>query len=457
MESGSFGTGAFSRSASDLDPDTTYEFRAKAHNSAGWGYGITLTFTTSSSIDQAYTFYLAEGSTDWGFSTWISILNPNEEPVTVRVVYMTDQGPVRKGDTQIPADSTMTINPEADLGTADFSTSVVCLEHKQIAVERTMLWNGPDIHTSIGVEEPSDTWYFAEGSSDWGFETWLLIQNRCQEEAECEITYMTEGGRNVPVSVVIPPCTRRTYNMADFIGADDASIKVTSNQGIICERTMYRNNRREGHCSVGAVEPSTDYYLAEGSTDWGFTTYILVQNPNDSPITVHANYNTTGTPPPYDIEYYTLPPHSRKTIKVNDILGGYDFSTHVSGDWPIIAERAMYWDSGTGEACHASLGLIKPYNKFYVPFGKTSDGWETFVLVQNPNGEDINVTLKITGLGAVTERIPANSRKTFNLSDIAEPGDFGITVESEDKIMVEKAMYFNNRSGGSDTIGVPVE
>ncbi|MBN1288466.1 MAG: hypothetical protein JXA49_02375, partial [Actinobacteria bacterium] len=289
------------------------------------------------------------------------------------------------------------------------------------------------------------------------FETWLLIQNCSLEEAECEINYMTESGRNVPVSVVIPPSTRQTFNMADFIGADDASIRVTSNQEIICERTMYRNGRRGGHCSVGAALPSTDYYLAEGSTAWGFTTYILVQNPNDSPVTVNADYNTTGTSPPYNNEDHVLPPHSRKTIRANDILGGHDFSTHVSGDRPIIAERAMYWNSGTGEACHASLGLVKPCNKFYIPFGKTSDGWETFVLVQNPNGRDIDVTLTMTGQGAVTERVPANSRKTFNLCDIAGPGVVGITVESEDRIMVEKAMYFNNRSGGSDTIGALIK
>ncbi|MDY6796218.1 MAG: SdiA-regulated domain-containing protein [Actinomycetota bacterium] len=456
-ESGSYGTGSFSRSVSSLAPGKTYEYRSKAHNSAGWGYGSTMTFTTSSAADSSSTYYLAEGSTDWGFSTWISILNPNNEPVTAQVFYMTDQGPVRRGGTPIPADSIITINPEADLGAEDFSTSVVCLENKPIAVERTMLWNGPDIHTSIGVEKPSDTWYFAEGSSNWGFETWLLIQNRCEEEAECQITYMTEGGLSIPVSVVIPPSTRHSYNMADFIGADDASIKVTSNKEIICERAMYRNNRREGHCSVGAVEPSTDYFLAEGSTDWGFTTYLLVQNPNDSPVKVHADYETTRGTPPCNPEHHTLPPHSRKTIKVNDVLGACDFSIHIVGDLPIIAERAMYWDNGTGEACHASLGLIKPYNKFYVPFGKTSDGWETFVLVQNSNGEDIDVAFKITGLDAFTDRVPANSRKTYNLSDITEPGDLGLIIESEDKIMVEKALYFDNRSGGSDTIGVPIE
>jgi len=38
-ESGSYGAGSFSRLIAGLDHDKTYHFRAKAHNSAGWGYG----------------------------------------------------------------------------------------------------------------------------------------------------------------------------------------------------------------------------------------------------------------------------------------------------------------------------------------------------------------------------------------------------------------------------------
>ena len=38
-ESGSFGTGVFSHAIDGLNPGATYYFRAKAHNSAGWGYG----------------------------------------------------------------------------------------------------------------------------------------------------------------------------------------------------------------------------------------------------------------------------------------------------------------------------------------------------------------------------------------------------------------------------------
>jgi len=46
-ETGNFGTGSFSYLITELDPDTTYYFRAKAHNSAGWGYGDELSFSTS--------------------------------------------------------------------------------------------------------------------------------------------------------------------------------------------------------------------------------------------------------------------------------------------------------------------------------------------------------------------------------------------------------------------------
>lgn len=45
-ESGSFGVASFAHVLTGLSPNTTYHFRAKAHNSAGWGYGADVEFTT---------------------------------------------------------------------------------------------------------------------------------------------------------------------------------------------------------------------------------------------------------------------------------------------------------------------------------------------------------------------------------------------------------------------------
>ena len=47
LDGGSFGVGAFNESAGGLSAETTYYFRAFAHNSAGYTYGGELTFTTT--------------------------------------------------------------------------------------------------------------------------------------------------------------------------------------------------------------------------------------------------------------------------------------------------------------------------------------------------------------------------------------------------------------------------
>jgi len=83
---------------------------------------------------------------------------------------------------------------------------------------------------------------------------------------------------------------------------------------------MYRNNRREGHESIGTTATATDYFLAEGAIGYasGFTTYVLVQNPQSTPTNVSITYMTQNgsvTGPAFQ-----MPANTRKTIRVNDQL-----------------------------------------------------------------------------------------------------------------------------------------
>ncbi len=240
-------------------------------------------------------WYLAEGSTDWGYNCYITIENPNPTPVTAHVSYMTKSGPREKADLTLPASSQTTVNPKDDLGATDFSTRVTCKDGNTIAVDRTMTWTGPgaaspEAHSSTGVTSPETNWYLPEGSTAWGFECWLVIQNPNTSEATCTVTYMIEGAGAKTVVKKVPASSRATFNVADDVKEKDTSIKVTSDIPVIPERAMYRNNRREGHDSIGTTTPATDYYLAEGTTAWGFTTYVLVQNPNDTPANVTVTY-----------------------------------------------------------------------------------------------------------------------------------------------------------------------
>ena len=141
------------------------------------------------------TVYLAEGSTDWGYSAYISIENPNTSSATVKLTYQTRSGPVAGPQFSMAPQSQATVNPAETVGSTDFSTKVECLEGKTISADRTMTWVGPgapceEAHNSVGVSGPAKTWYLPEGSSNWGFETWTLVQNPGNTKANVTLTYM---------------------------------------------------------------------------------------------------------------------------------------------------------------------------------------------------------------------------------------------------------------------------
>jgi len=70
----------------------------------------------------------------------------------------------------------------------------------------------------------------------------------------------------------------------------------------------------------------------------------------------------------------------------------------------------------------------------------------------------VEVSYLKAGGGAVslTKSIPANSRKTCGMKDKIPSGRASIKVTckaARKKIMCERAMYWNNRGAGIDTIG----
>ena len=445
-----------------------------AFNNVTASHSIAATFS-----DQWSTWYLPEGSSAWGFAAAINIENPNGQDLNARVTYMKKDGTTKEQMVGLPKMSKVTVSPLDTIGATDFSTKVECVQGKTIAVDRSMYWQidgsqAAATTNSIGVTAPSNEWFLAEGSSNWGFTTWLLIQNPSDVEANATVVYMIEGVGPKPVAHVIPAHSRASFNMVDEIGKADASMLVVSNVGVIPERAVYtsaldangQTMKREGHDSVGVTRPANDFYLAEGSTAWGFTTYVLVQNPNAVTANVTLTYMTAQGPIPS--VKFAMPANSRKTIRVNDKYPGFDLSTKVHADVPIVAERSMFWaaDGVGGLATHDSIGTSAAHGLWYLPDGQTGvddGGTETYTLVQNPNNAPVQVRISYLSLGGTnnvvfTDTVAANSRKTYNMAD-KYPGaevSASIMVESltEGKnVIVERSIYGNARWGGSDSLG----
>ena len=99
----------------------------------------------------------------------------------------------------------------------------------------------------------AQTWYLPEGSTAWGFETFLLMENTTDVDATVNVIYNTTQYGRIPrvQPLNVPPSSRVTLKVNDDIPNVDLSIEVQSTQKIVCERAIYWNNRIEAHDSIG--------------------------------------------------------------------------------------------------------------------------------------------------------------------------------------------------------------
>jgi len=411
-------------------------------------------FSVSYGPKQAW--YLAEGSTGAGFETWILVQNPSEGGATINITYMTPNGPVQGPAEQIGPGSRKTYNVADTVPNTDEVSTMVTSDRPVIA-ERSMYGNGRTWATdSIGVWSLATTWYLAEGCTGPGFDSWVLVQNPNAATTTVQLTYMTSHGQYAGPRVNMAANTRKSFKVNNTCpGEWQVSTVVSSTQPVVAERAIYGDNGAWATESIGASAPQTSWYLAEGSTGPGFETWVLVQNPGSKQANVKLTYMTGQGKK--DGPSLKVPAGTRTTVNVADNLPNqWSVSTLVTSDAPVIAERAMYGNHR--QWAHDSIGVSEPAATWCLAEGSTGPGFETWILVQNPNDSEAKVSL--TYMTSDVSRpgpsvvLPAHSRKTFNVADtVGQVWEVSTKVSSDKPVTAERAMYGNGRVWGTDSIG----
>jgi hypothetical protein len=457
-----------------------------------WGTLNTVSGCEVWSTKTAPTWFLAEGATAGGFETWVLVQNPNSFPVVIDIKFQTDagevQGPV--GDL-IPSESRVSYLVNAFVpGNFNVSTSVTGFGGDLIC-ERAMYWTPQGGtyrvlgHDSIGVTTAAPTWYLAEGATgnnaNGFFETWVLVQNPNPVPVDIDMDFQTSTGQVPGPRETVGASSRRSFRVNDYVNDLDVSTRVSSltpGGNIICERAMYwtyqgsAGRRTLGHDSIGVTTPSNTWFLAEGATAGGFETWVLIQNPNPNPLPVDIKFQTAAGQvqgPVGDL----IPAQSRVSYRVNDYVpNNFNVSTSVeSFGGNVICERAMYWSpegASSWELGHDSRGVTNGALIWYLAEGATLGGFETFVLVQNPNPAPVTIDIRFQTDGGplpgpgdppITDIVPANSRRTYKVNDFVATFDVSTRVASiaGGFIICERAMYWSapgaERVLGHDSIG----
>jgi subtilisin family serine protease len=298
------------------------------------------------------------------------------------------------------------------------------------------------------------SWFFAEGSTLPSFETWLVLQNPLSTMGTARITYMTQEGVATTTTAEVAPNSRRAIRVNDVVRNALVSIRIDAESTLFAERVMYFGH--DAIAGVGARSPSRTWFLAEGSTQPPFDTWVLIQNPNPATANAHLTFmlesgGTIETDQP-------LPPHSRMSLDLNDILPAVGFATAVEADLPIVVERSMYFAGGGGG--HGTLGVKTPGQTWFLAEGDTRPGFDTWILLQNPSPAVANVKItffKEDATSAVAYyALDPSTRLSLFANTVVPNTTFGARIEADQPIIVERSLYVAGGQGGHNSAALPI-
>jgi hypothetical protein len=329
------------------------------------------------------------------------------------------------------------------------------------------------------------TWLFAEGSTNaaFGFEQEILIGNPNPSPAQVTFELFSQDGQPLGNVQRTVPALARYGEYVRAIAGDQlgVAIRVTSSLPIVAERTMYWGNglyrtpqnptritdMRGGHNERGIDAGARTWYFAEGDAR-GFWTFFAVANPTDTPANVTVTYvDEAGQEV---AEPRVIAPRGRATFFPSALLRapGFagrssGFSTIVSADVDVIAERQMYWGGGSGyDAGHAAMGIktLSPTWLFAEGSQGGATGFDTWLLLLNPSAQAVNVQLDFFGsegqlLAQTTRTVGARARAQVHAAELAALNGqaFSVRVSAPVGIAAERAMYWRGYREGHATAG----
>lgn len=286
-------------------------------------------------------WYFAEGFTQLGFNAVYTIVNPGTAPVSVDVTYFYVNGRQQQRRHVIEGQRRYTISAEdpAEAGPELKFGAIFRATDGQIGLERSMPF-AEGVLNNVGVQEPQNQWFFAEGDPTKA--TFFTFLNPNSFPAEVTLKYFPEGATSPPdEKLTLPPFIPTTIEFKkDWeVGF---STEISSDEPILVERAIYFAGG--GHSSEGASEPARSWIFPIGDTrevEGGLIqSWVLIHNPAQSVVVASFTYYL-DTGEVVTVEH-PLPPGRSSFAAALDIGAGHLYALRVSAAEPIVAEQAIY-------------------------------------------------------------------------------------------------------------------
>ncbi|MHB8895934.1 MAG: right-handed parallel beta-helix repeat-containing protein, partial [Candidatus Geothermincolia bacterium] len=254
-----------------------------------------------------------------------------------------------------------------------------------------------------------------------------------------------------------------------------AGVTSLTTRFVTATATDSLGNTSEFSLNAPVTEPdnlSTVYYLAEGYTADDtfypgeyFDTYILLQNPSSTTASITATFMRNSGMPNI-VQKYTVSPHSRFTINVDQVPGleACDVSSKIecTNGVGIAVERSMYFNYYGKTGGSSSIAVTAPSRTWYFAEGHTANDFDTWLLLQNPGEKEAKCAVAFMDENGNVSRpvytVAPHTRYTVEVDKI--PGfaanHVSMSVSSDQPVVAERSMYFKYggwAEGGHNSVG----
>jgi hypothetical protein len=184
-------------------------------------------------------WYFAEGTTQAPFKMSILVLNPNAQPATVAVTFLTDSGTSLTRKYAVPASTQLPISVNEVVPELGIATTVV--SDRPIAAERALYWNNNAAGTAgAGASSPAYTWRFADGRTSENYQEYLLLSNPTDNQARVTVDFVLADGKPATQSVLMAKGSRYTMPVHQlYPGQPAIAATVRATQPIVAERSLF--------------------------------------------------------------------------------------------------------------------------------------------------------------------------------------------------------------------------
>jgi len=344
----------------------------------------------------------------------------------------------------------------------------------------------PAIDASV---QPLRAWYFAEGNSRNGFNTYFTLLNLSDQPAGVTANYNRDDGIRLVQWIGVEPHARLSLNANDVVGPRAFGSTFFADQDIVVERTTIWGPGQNGETNGGfAPDGEKAWYFAEGTTRGRASTYFVTQNLTDAPATITATF--TREDGSSEHRSFGLAPRGRDAYRVDDLMKDTAFSASFRSDQDVVVERTIMTegerpptakrsreDKGpnvqTNGQTDDSFAMARDAVGIFGGLGYLGGGepgsrtWEfaegstrapyrtTFVLF-NPGQQSTEVRLLFRleqgGTRSQTLQLPGASRIAFDPKDSVPAADFATSISADRPIIAERA-YASSGDGLYGALG----